>query len=586
MTDEFKKDQMSSSSAPKEDIIIEAPVEEDANSSEEQQPILGSSSALPNIFIYDDAEEKRRRSAKKGKTASLSSQKRLIVVALAVVMILGGVYAVLQATVLKEILAPKVTVDAWNEPIGPNGRYFVIPEHTKDDIQEIIISNQYGQFRYYRAEDNKLYFDGAEYLTYNPEQISNLVVNTYYMLSMKHLMEYEEDLSVYGLTKDTCLATVKITMLDKATYKNVHYSLMIGNKILTEGGYYAMVEGKDAIFILDTTLENSFLADIKTFFVAQLAPTIDQSLYFNITDFVVEKDGEKFVEIVHLTEEEKSAEAYSDSHKMLYPGNYVPSATNFSTTILQCFISPMGEKVVEFDLFKYLESDKKEDQDKFVEILKKYKILNEDGKYANKVSYYFDDNEEDDTPGKTTTLYIGDLMDGYYYVYSLMYDIIAAVPENVYRWVEWDLIKYVDSGIFSMFINDVASIEVNVGGEKVKFDISYVNEGKGDDLTVLCNGKKIDTKNFRQYYMALLYIQNGGYATMEEAEGLDPSATIKVTTAKGVVRDYVFYDIATRKSYYTIDGKGEFYVSRDYIKKLASDTVKVQKNETVVGDEF
>ena len=236
--------------------------------------------------------------------------------------------------------------------------------------------------------------------------------------------------------------------------------------------------------------------------------------------------------------------------------------------------------------FKYLDSNKKEDQEKFFNILKEYKIINEEGKYAHKVSYYFDDNEEDDTPGTTTTLYIGDLVDGYYYVYSLMFDVIAAIPQDIYKWIDWDLIKYVESGIFSMFINDVATIEVNAGGEKVKFDISYVNEGKGDDLTVLCNGKKIDTKNFRQYYMALLYIQNGGYASMEDAEGLDPSATIKVTTAKGVEREYVFYDIATRKSYYTIDGKGEFYVSRDYIKKLASDTVKVQKNEPVIGDEF
>ena len=100
-------------------------------------------------------------------------------------------------------------------------------------------------------------------------------------------MEYDEDLSVYGLTKDTCSATVRVTMLDSTTYQKKTYTLTIGNKLLTEGGYYAMVEGKDAIFVLDTTLEKTYLADIKSFFIAQLAPNLDQSLYYNVTNFTI-----------------------------------------------------------------------------------------------------------------------------------------------------------------------------------------------------------------------------------------------------------------------------------------------------------
>jgi len=595
MTDDFKKDMDTSAENENEKLSnaendtafenVESDTEYNTSDSKGSEPVIGSSSALPNIFIYDDNEE-RKRASRKGRAASISSQKKLIVLALAAVLILGGVYAVLQATILKEIFEPEVTVDAWNDPIGPNGRYFVIPQYTKDAIQEVIISNQHGNFRYYRAKDNKLYFDGAEHLSYDPEKISNLVVNTYYMLSMKHLFEYDKDLSVYGLTPDTCLATVNITMLDSTSYKTNHYSIMIGNKILTEGGYYAMVEGKDAIFILDTTLEESFLADFKTFFVAQLAPSIDQTVYFNITDFVIEHGGEKFIEIVHLNEDQQESEAYTESHKMLYPGNYVPSSTNFSTTVLQSFISPVGESVVEFDLYKYINSKDKSERQKFVETLKEYNIIDENGEYYHKVSYAFDENEADDKDGFKVTFYISKQTDGYYYIYSLYADIIAAVPAANLKWIEWDLIKFVESGIFSLHIKDVGKIEVSAGEFDATFELSYINEGKGNDLTVLLNGKKIDTANFRQYYLALLYIANGGYASKEEAEGLEPSASIKVTTAKGVEREYVFYDIATRKSYYTIDGKGEFYVSRDYVKKLITDTQKILNGETIVGKEF
>ncbi|MPM79900.1 hypothetical protein SDC9_126942 [bioreactor metagenome] len=257
---------------------------------------------------------------------------------------------------------------------------------------------------------------------------------------------------------------------------------------------------------------------------------------------------------------------------MIYPGNFVPSSYNYSTVILQHFITLVGESVEEYGINKYLTAQTSDEKTKFIEILNKYGFLDENGKFLYELSYSYDN--------VSTTLYVSKLDENnYYHIYSPRYDIIASMPKDSFSWIEWDLIKYVDSGIFSMNINNVKRIEFTSPSANASFDLSYINEGKKDDLTVMCeqSGKRVTTTNFREFYKQMLYVANAGYADSDNGEAA--SAQLKIITVDDIVRTYTFYDISSLRSYYTVDGNGNFYVSRSYVKKLIEDISLLLKDD-------
>jgi hypothetical protein len=57
--------------------------------------------------------------------------------------------------------------------------------------------------------------------------------------------------------------------------------------------------------------------------------------------------------------------------------------------------------------------------------------------------------------------------------------------------------------------------------------------------------------------------------------------TVRITLGNGDVLEYVFYNISDRKTYYTLNGVGGFYVNRDNIKALIDYTQK-----TLAGESF
>ena len=116
------------------------------------------------------------------------------------------------------------------------------------------------------------------------------------------------------------------------------------------------------------------------------------------------------------------------------------------------------------------------------------------------------------------------------------------------------------------------------------FDLTHGETAK--DLIVREGQTVLNTEDFRQFYTQILYLRNAGYATVPDVlDGFD-TTYLTIVLNDGSVFDYVFYDIATRQSYYTIGGKGVFYVSRDYTKKLISDAVCLETGKEVVAKQY
>jgi len=172
-----------------------------------------------------------------------------------------------------------------------------------------------------------------------------------------------------------------------------------------------------------------------------------------------------------------------------------------------------------------------------------------------------------------------------YYAYSLLFNLVTELEAEKMEWLEWDLIHWVDYPIFMMNINDVKTITVDSETAKRVFDL----EGEAQELIVTerATGFKPDVKNFRQFYKTLLSVDMQDYVGMteEEIKALDDKKdlymTLTIETRAGQKTVYKFYPYSTRRAYYTVNGKGEFYVLRDMATKVITDAEKVMTNTEI-----
>ena len=172
---------------------------------------------------------------------------------------------------------------------------------------------------------------------------------------------------------------------------------------------------------------------------------------------------------------------------------------------------------------------------------------------------------------------------------------ICVMPGETFEFLKWELMDYVEKPLVQFNINDVTSITVTSKDFDETF-LLYFSEGESTknpvtgavttttDLQVKLksNGTFIpNPKNFRQFYMVLLTTNLVTYSDVKDETGLDCLATIRILTKDGKKLEYAFYPYATRRCFYTLNGKGEFYVLKDAVEKIVSDAKKVIKGETV-----
>lgn len=89
-----------------------------------------------------------------------------------------------------------------------------------------------------------------------------------------------------------------------------------------------------------------------------------------------------------------------------------------------------------------------------------------------------------------------------YYAYSPYMDDIVILPLENAPFLEYELLDFIDGGIFQINIKDVTELSASVPG----ISCHFVLEGEGQNLKVTetASGKTIDTASFRQFYISLL----------------------------------------------------------------------------------
>ncbi len=491
------------------------------------------------------------------KQSSLKKQKKtVLIMAIIVAAAICAYFFIIVPIVnyVEEVTAETVHL-LDGEVLGTSDRILMFDHEEKKNIQEIEIHNDYGEWGvYYDAADDTFYITGYPEAPYDKEKFSSLIVSAGYTLSMKRVTEDCEDMHEYGLADSDNPQWYTLTTRD-----GEKHTVYIGDMIPTGAGYYVRYKGRNAVYILDSTLGETILRPLETMITPMLALPMNTNDYFTIKNFAVMEDDNVNILITYLDEEEKAAEASLSAYKMLAPANYTVNDSGYSVALEQ-LTSFQGTSTLVYD---------PDEED-----LKEYGLL--EPKYT--LYYEYQGIEQ-------TIVFSERNENGNFYAYSLLFNLITEVPGDNARWLEWDLIAWVDKPIFMMNINDVESITVESDTAKRVFDL----EGEGQDLIVTerATGFKPDVKNFRQFYKTLLSVHMEDYVglTEDEIKALndkeDLYMTLTIKTRAGKQRVYKFYPYTTRRAYYTVNGEGEFYVLRDMATKVITDAEKVMTNTTI-----
>ena len=495
-----------------------------------------------------------------------SRRKKGIFIGLAAALVLAVVYFAFVAPMLKPEKAELPEL-LEGEDIGTDNRIMLFPSIDKSDISTIEIHNANGDYSFtYVPSKDDFYLTDNEILPLEGTVMSNMVVAARHTLSMERVTTEasEDDLAKYGLGADDSPAWYVLTESGGKKHK-----VFVGDEIVTGTGYYCRYDGRDAVYILDSAA-GSFKKPVE-YFVSPIItyPTDSKDYYYNITQFGIMKDDEVFVNIRHLDEAEKKESASLTEYEMVEPAGYVPSSTNYPH-ILQEFCNFVGSGVIYAGLA---------DREITDEVLEKYGVSEENAKYVLFYNYKIDDKVV------PSIAYFSDKDEnGFYYVYSMLFNTIVYVSSEKAYFLEWDFIDYVDKPLFQRNINDIAEITVESDTDSETF----VLEGEGEDLKISqkSDGKVYDeamTKSFRQYFRKLLTLAVEDYAESTETENC--MMTLKITTDAGKSYEYKFYPYSTRRCFYTINGKGEFYVLRARVEKLIEDIGLLHSGGTVDFDD-
>ncbi len=484
----------------------------------------------------------------------IKKQTGTIILLIISALILALIYFIGLKPLLSENKEEKAMYDKDGDLLDITGSPYVYEPLERQEVEYIKVQNKKGTFTLRKdSVSDEFVFDGAEKLLYDQSLISSLYVACCKMGSVQKIDNPSGDLSIYGL--DMSQNPVRVETKSKDGAVNVVY---IGDMLVTGGAYYAKHSEKPYIYALSTTLEKTVLADVKDYFIPLLAKEIDSANYGYTSSFSLKKNGELFIECEYIPDEEREKSGEINIYRMIYPAAYIPSNERY-LDVLSCFISFKGEKVCEYGV---------SEKENYKEILTSYGFDTP----SFEITYSYGGND--------SVVFLGNKLEerDAYYAYSPYMDIIATLPLQNVPFIEWSIIDYVSKSVFQRDINRVDNITLSFENQTHKYHL----EGEGQQLSVSHNGKIVDTKNFRQLYILLLSITMQGYAETEEIpSGKAPVFTMQITLDSGKLLEYKFYSLTTGRLFYTVDGKGEFYVSRESINKIIEGTKALAKGEKV-----
>ncbi len=493
----------------------------------------------------------------------VKKQRTIIIICLSVIAVLAIVwFAVISPLVRSggtDEAEPPELLDG--ELIGTSNRIMMFEHIEKAEIDSIKVHNEYGDFEIYRTGAENFYFKGLEGVPYSNETLSGIITAVGYPLTMDRVETDCKDLSEFGLSEKDSPSYYIIKKLDGTEYK-----VYIGKALLSGGGYYTRVDGRNAVYIMDTTYQKTVLCSVYNLLSPTLGYPISTNPYALIDDFTVMKKNsegvcERFLWIDKIDDAQNSL---SVNFKMLFPNDYPVNTTKYADA-MTVIGSLAGDKV--------LEAEAVGEEFNFDILKEKYGIDVANPEYeidysVNSIKIMILFSKPDDN---------GDMN-----AYTSLYNMVVKINKSEIALLDWDLIDWVDDTVYLVDINKVS--ELTIKSEQI--NVSFFLEDENTDLKVRIgeNGKVFDKDelaNFRRFYASLLLQVRRGYTDSDSTDESKLMATIFISFRDGTEKEYKYYAYSTRRCFYTINGKGEFYMLRDELQKILNDAERVVNGEQV-----
>lgn len=512
----------------------------------------------------------------------LKKQKIMIIVMASLFLVLTLLYFIVLSPLMKR------KADEANPPAEPpkllegealdvedKRTILMFPRAERKQMKSIEVINQYGSFICYRHEDDdNFYFKDHEQAPLSADTLASLVVAAGYTGTIERVTEKCEDWGMFGLAEEDSPAYYKLTLLDGTTHE-----IYIGDMIKSGGGYYARYKDRDALYVLSNTIASTLLVPLETLVTPYLGMLMDQQTYALTDEFILMKNGETFVYITYDKSVQNTDEAVYSVYDMHYPGQYTVNDNKY-TEVLLTFCTLKGAATLKVgEVGQMLHEDE--------EIMAQYGFENLSN--APYELYYKYGNQD------SLILFAPSGIDGYYFAYSYLYNLIALVEATSVPYLEWSTKDFIGNQLFHESINDVYDIEISGvitnGAGEVEKEINEIFNlrGNANDIIITpeSTGKPFSddlVRNFKQFYMVMLLVDIQGYMRGEGVEDyskLPEIACVKVTMDDGSVLEYKYYSYSSRRCYVTVNGEGEFYVNKKDVFKMLCDANRAAHGLTV-----
>ncbi len=495
----------------------------------------------------------------------MAKQKKLLLFAVLLFAVLLVLYlAVIRPLVMTsengEDTMPLDTVEG--EEVSEMGQYYMFEPVDRVGIDSVRVKNSYSEYELYRDQNGDFNLKGYEGTLLVPETISEFVVAVGHPLAKLKLTDNatQEQLVEYGLAEPQ--ASYVLT-----TKAGKEYTVNIGYDLLTGGGYYCMLEGRPSIYVLSDSLRDTVLCPVEDLCSPVLLTGIGSSDYYTVEDFSI-MHGEEIICMIGVSDKEdfQNPNAMHENY-MIYPTGYFPNSDMYLDILYYFSQDLVGTQVVKLG----------PDEGDFETYGLKNPARTIRFTYKEtEVALFFSEKQEDGS---------------YYAISNLFPTTLIAISGEGLEYLEYTLVRWVQSYPFQYWINMVESIDLAGSGVDVCFTLTHGTEGTGDDAKATLRvdtdtGKVIpntDVYNFRQFYKTVMAVEIKDYAPLTEAEIAQLVTeencilTVTVRQLNGKENTYRFYPYSStgRRSFMTVNGKGEFYVMTDVVEKIAGDALKV-----------
>ncbi len=482
-----------------------------------------------------------------------------------------------------------------NEVVGFNNRVLIFPHLEKKNIMKLEVSNAEGNFTFVRknlvtdTEDASASFiiEDSPLTVYDQELFASLHVSAGYTLTTMKINDPIKDVngefSEYGLvpeirTREKLDENGEFVLdenldyiYEQYSYTPAHYvitdisgnsyKLIIGDKLVTGGGYYVQYEDtttgekRDAVYVLSADIGDTLLAPIEDFVTPQLTYPMTLNTYLWVEKFMVtqknpdydpkDEDSKKLNIPVYFTFvplEDRQNKITVHTPFFFEEGfeleGYEVSTDNINSA-LESIYNPTFNKVV-----KLSPSEKD---------MEEYGL--DDPEYTISFNYDIYDETTSNVTGTINNLIFISEIDDKYYAYTFLcpvgedgkniednsysLNMIVEIAPHSLDFLKWDRYDWIYSKYVSLNIAHVDKIEIkdSVTGYEAVFDLDNsktdVSENVSSELLEI-NASDSNGNSTTTFSNMTLMDKNGNtwVITSSEIKCYSPAGTeLKITSS-------------------------------------------------------